>query len=260
MRSTPSRMARRISPSVQPPIPVASSGVMLGAQMKPGNPSSRVKQCPPAPSGPALGPPHRLQSRRVWQSKQLRTWTAKYLPRRKRSVVPSMVSADAGRRAGLAVRTHTAAAASATPSAAAVIARALPNRIVVYSVLGIEGRDRISGVMRRRGAAAPFSRLTPERISTCWPRRAVSVPRGLRLLPPQRRRLPPVSRGRRPFQRSDARITAAYMSLSTGSSPDDAGESVIVGEAASPRRPADRRSAPQRLQSRRMWQSKQLKT
>jgi hypothetical protein len=54
---TPSRIARMISPSVQRPIPVSGSGVMLRACRTPGMSSNRR---PPAPSVPGFtGIPHR---------------------------------------------------------------------------------------------------------------------------------------------------------------------------------------------------------
>ena len=38
LRLTPSRIARTISPSVHPPMPDSTSGVMLRMQSRPGNP------------------------------------------------------------------------------------------------------------------------------------------------------------------------------------------------------------------------------
>src|ERR1039458_7111486 len=95
-------MARIFSPSVQVPIPVSGSGVILGATTCPGNPFKMSESTVPRPRPDSTsGPPTRLKPRCEWQPPQFATLVNTYFPRAIRSGAIDTLIDEAGAMAGL---------------------------------------------------------------------------------------------------------------------------------------------------------------
>ena len=121
-RLMPSRMARIFSPSVQAPMPVSRSLLILLAATRPGRPSSAGMTLPwPRPPS-STGPPKREKSRREWQPSQSAR-VNRYLPRAIRSGVMRTSIEEGFARAGFKTWKYAVSpAAAVTPTSPARIA------------------------------------------------------------------------------------------------------------------------------------------